>query len=74
MNGVLNLGWWAALGGVKLLRVFVVCTFFVTLWWHCGCGGGKMKWVVKKMVGNEGEAGRLTVVSNQLLRYRSHIK
>ena len=37
MNGILNLGWWAALGGVKLLRVFVVCTSLVALW-HCDCG------------------------------------
>ena len=73
MNGVLNLGWWAALGGIKLLRFFVVCTSLVALW-HCDCGGGKMKWPVKKMVGNEGEAGRLTEVSNQLLRYESYKK
>ena len=33
-----------------------------------------MKRVVKKMVGNEGEAGRLTEVSDELLRYWSHIK
>ena len=55
------------------MRVFVVCTSLVTLW-HCDCGGGKMKRVVKKMVGNEGEAGRLTEVSDELLRYWSHIK
>ena len=42
MNGVLNLGWWAALSGVKLLRVFVVCTSLVALW-HCDYGGGKIK-------------------------------
>ena len=42
MNGVLNLGWWVALGGVNMLRVFVVCTSLVVLW-HCDCGGGKMK-------------------------------
>ena len=73
MNGVLNLGWWATFGGVKLLWVFVVCTSLVTLW-HCDCGGGKMKWVVKKMVGNEGEAGRLIEIFDELLRYWSHIK
>ena len=55
MNGVLNLGWWAALGGVKFGGVFV---------WNCDCGGGKMKSAVKKMVGDEGLAGRLTVVSD----------
>ena len=73
MNGVLNLGWWATLGGVKLLRVFVVCTSLVALW-HCDYDGGKMKWAMKKMVGNEGEAGRLIEVSDQLLRYGSHKK
>ena len=35
---------------------------------NCDCGGGKMKWAMKKMVGNEGEAGRLIAVSNQLLK------
>ena len=41
---------------------------------NCDFGGGKMKWVGKKMVGNEGEAGRLTAVSDQLLKYGSHKK
>ena len=29
---------------------------------NCDCGGGKMKCAVKKMVGDEGLAGRLTAV------------
>ena len=36
--------------------------------------GVKGKREVKKMVGNEGEVGRLTEVSDQLLRYGSHKK
>ena len=33
-----------------------------------GCGGGgKMKCAVKKMVGDEGEAGRLTTISDHCL-------
>ena len=55
MNGVLNLGWWVALGGVKFGGVFVL---------NCDCGSGKMKCAVKKMVGDEGLVGRLTAVSN----------
>ena len=31
---------------------------------NCDCGGGKMKCVVKKMVGDEGLAGRLIAVSD----------
>ena len=31
---------------------------------NCDCGGGKMKFAVKKMVGDDGLAGRLTAVSN----------
>ena len=31
---------------------------------NCDCGGGKMKCAVKKMVGDEGEAGRLTTISD----------
>ena len=36
--------------------------------------GVKGKQEVKKMVGNEGEAVRLTKVSDQVLRYESHKK
>ena len=31
---------------------------------NCDYGGGKMKCVVKKMVGDEGLAGKLTTVSD----------
>ena len=31
---------------------------------NCDCDGGKMKCVVKKMVGDEGLASRLTAVSH----------
>ena len=31
---------------------------------NCDCGGGKMKCIVKKMVGDEGLAGRLIAVSD----------
>ena len=31
---------------------------------NCDCDGGKMKCVVKKMVGDEGLASRLTTVSH----------
>ena len=34
---------------------------------NCDHDGGKMKYAVKKMVGDEGEAGRLTVVSDHCL-------
>ena len=34
---------------------------------NCDCGGGKMKSVVKKMVGDEGLVGRLTIVSDLCL-------
>ena len=48
------LGWWDALGGVKFGGVFVL---------NYDCGGGKMKCAVKKMVGDEGLAGKLTAVT-----------
>ena len=41
---------------------------------NCDCGSGKMKRAGEKMVGNEGEASKLTAVSDQLLRYGSHKK
>ena len=34
---------------------------------NCDCGGGKMKCAVKKMVEDEGLAGRLTTVSKHCL-------
>ena len=34
---------------------------------NCDCGGGKMKCAVKKMVGDDGLAGRLTAVSDHCL-------
>ena len=34
---------------------------------NCDCGGGKMKCAVKKMVGDEALAGRLTAVSDHCL-------
>ena len=48
----------------------------LVLWLHFGTVivGGKMKLAVKKMVGNEGEVGRLIEVFGQLLRYGSHRK
>ena len=70
---VLNFGWWAALGGVKLLRVFVVCTSLDALW-NCDCDGGKMKRAVMKVVGDEGEAGRLTKGSDFVVRNGYHKK
>ena len=42
--------WLLGLGEFLLMRVFVVCTSLVAL--HCACGGGKMKWAVKKMKWN----------------------
>ena len=54
------LGWWAALGGVKFGGVFVVFGGVFVL--NCDYGGGKMKCAVKKMMGDEGLVGRLTVV------------
>ena len=53
MNGVLNLGWWVALGGIKFGGVFVL---------NYGYGGGKMKCAMKKMVGDKGLAGRLIAI------------
>ena len=34
---------------------------------NCNCGGGKMKCAVKKMVRDDGLAGRLTAVSDHCL-------
>ena len=34
---------------------------------NCDCGGGKMKCAMKKMVGDDGLAGRLTAVSDHCL-------
>ena len=74
MNGVLiKVGkWLLGLGEFLLMRVFVVCTSLVAL--HCDCGGGKMKWAVKKMKWNECKAGRLTKLLDMVLRYGSHRK
>ena len=37
------------------------------LYYDCDCGSGKMKCAVKKMVEDEGLAGRLTAVSKHCL-------
>ena len=37
------------------------------LYYDCDCGSGKMKCAVKKMVEDEGLAGRLTTVSKHCL-------
>ena len=70
---ILRVGKWL-LGLVEflLMGVFVVCPSLVAL--HYDCGGGKMKWAVKKMKWNESEAGRQTELLDLVLRYGSYRK